>query len=49
MNAPESIEKHSGVVVPYPGSPRKLDAFELAERRRRSRRATFIKWLRKVQ
>ncbi|AGK49198.1 pepSY-associated TM helix family protein [Burkholderia thailandensis MSMB121] len=48
MNAPESIEKHSGVVVPYPGSPRKLDESALADRRRRSRRATFIKWLRKV-
>ncbi|KVE33333.1 PepSY-associated TM helix domain-containing protein [Burkholderia sp. TSV86] len=48
MNAPDSIEKNARVVVPYPGAARRLDADALAERRRRSRRATFIKWLRKV-
>jgi hypothetical protein len=49
LNAPESIElkpaARAGVV---PESVYPMDADELAARRQRSRRANFIKWLRKV-
>jgi hypothetical protein len=49
VNAPESIEspRLAGVTVLRP-APRAMEAGELAARRQRSRRATFIKWLRKV-
>lgn len=52
MNAPESIESTlpAGVVTPAPynAHARPLAEADLAARRQRSRRATFIKWLRKV-
>lgn len=54
VNAPESIEPKlsSGVATRYAGASagpaRPLAEAELAARRQRSRRATFIKWLRKV-
>jgi uncharacterized protein len=49
LNAPESIElKPAARVAATPSSVHQMDADELAARRQRSRRATFIKWLRKV-
>ncbi|AJK48004.1 PepSY-associated TM helix domain-containing protein [Burkholderia plantarii] len=50
MNAPESIEPTlpTGIATRYASVARALDETELAARRQRSRRATFIKWLRKV-
>ncbi|WP_323119560.1 PepSY-associated TM helix domain-containing protein [Burkholderia alba] len=50
MNAPESIEKQplAGVTLLHPTASRAMGEAELAARRQRSRRATFIKWLRKV-
>ncbi|MEX3930311.1 PepSY-associated TM helix domain-containing protein [Paraburkholderia phymatum] len=49
MNAPESIElKPAAPAGVMPESVHPMDADELAARRQRSRRATFIKWLRKV-
>ncbi|MBN3828938.1 peptidase [Burkholderia sp. Ac-20384] len=53
MNAPETINppqtgtSRAGVTVLHP-TARPLGDDELAARRQRSRRATFIKWLRKV-
>lgn len=53
MNAPETIAPPQAgmppvdVTVPHPAA-RPLSDAELAARRQRSRRATFIKWLRKV-
>ncbi|MGU7769779.1 PepSY-associated TM helix domain-containing protein [Burkholderia sp. MR1-5-21] len=48
MNAPETIDTpRAGVTVLRPAA-RSLNDDELAARRQRSRRATFIKWLRKV-
>ena len=48
MNAPETIDKpRAGVTVLHPAA-RHLTEEELSARRQRSRRATFIKWLRKV-
>jgi uncharacterized protein len=50
VNAPESIEPTlpTGIATRYASVARALDETELAARRQRSRRATFIKWLRKV-
>jgi uncharacterized protein len=49
LNAPESIElKPAARVAARPSPARQMDTDELAARRQRSRRATFIKWLRKV-
>ncbi|AOI83908.1 peptidase [Burkholderia cepacia] len=54
MNAPETINPprtgtaRAGVTVLHPAAARPLSGDELAARRQRSRRATFIKWLRKV-
>ncbi len=52
MNAPESIDTNlpAGAATQYhaAAAARPLADAELAARRRRSRRATFIKWLRKV-
>ncbi|TXC87972.1 PepSY-associated TM helix domain-containing protein [Paraburkholderia azotifigens] len=49
MNVPESIElKPATRAGAMPGGVQHLDADERAARRQRSRRATFIKWLRKV-
>ena len=53
VNAPETINpprtgaSRAGVTVLHPAA-RPLSDDELAARRQRSRRATFIKWLRKV-
>ncbi|MFT4431826.1 PepSY-associated TM helix domain-containing protein [Caballeronia sp. 15715] len=50
MNAPETLESASNVTtMPYaPRGGRLLDDAEQFARKQRSRRATFIKWLRKV-
>ncbi|WP_109479003.1 PepSY-associated TM helix domain-containing protein [Paraburkholderia sp. C35] len=49
MNAPDTIELKPAVRAgAKSASVQQLDAGELAARRQRSRRATFIKWLRKV-
>ena len=49
MNAPESIELTPAArVAAKPSGLQQMDGDELAARRQRSRRATFIKWLRKV-
>ena len=49
MNAPESLElKPAARAGAMPASVHPMDAADLAARHRRSRRATFIKWLRKV-
>jgi len=49
LNAPESIELTPAArVTATPSGIQQMDADELAARRQRSRRATFIKWLRKV-
>ena len=50
MNAPETFEPASNVAaMPYaPRGNRLIDDAEQIARKQRSRRATFIKWLRKV-
>jgi len=48
MNAPEKIDLKPADRAGVPAGIPRLDAGELAARRQRSRRATFIKWLRKV-
>ncbi|MEI5997256.1 PepSY-associated TM helix domain-containing protein [Paraburkholderia bengalensis] len=48
MNAPEKIDLKPADRAGVPAGIPRLDAAELAARRQRSRRATFIKWLRKV-
>ena len=50
MNAPETFEPASNVTtMPYaPRGARLIDDAEQFMRKQRSRRATFIKWLRKV-
>jgi uncharacterized protein len=48
MNAPEKIDLKPADRAGMPAGNPRLDAQELAARRQRSRRATFIKWLRKV-
>jgi uncharacterized protein len=49
LNAPESIELTPAArVAAKPSGIQQMDGDELAARRQRSRRATFIKWLRKV-
>ena len=50
MNAPETFEPASNVTtMPYaPRSGRPVGDAELNARKQRSRRATFVKWLRKV-
>ena len=50
MNAPETFEPASNVAaMPYaPRGGRLIDDAEQIARKQRSRRATFIKWLRKV-
>lgn len=50
MNAPDLINTQApaGATLLQPAGARLLDTAELAARRQRSRRATFIKWLRKV-
>ncbi|ACR30407.1 PepSY-associated TM helix domain-containing protein [Burkholderia glumae] len=50
MNAPESIEPTlpAGIATRYASVARALDDTQRAAGRQRSRRATFVKWLRKV-
>ncbi len=48
MNAPEKFDLKPADRAALPAGIPRLDAGELAARRQRSRRATFIKWLRKV-
>ena len=49
MSVPEAIDIQSPVGIdPATREPRQLDHDELKVRQQRSRRATFVKWLRKV-